>query len=217
MKICAIGAVAMLGACTVNAAPAAAPPIAHPDDPDWALVRARFDRPDGTLTAGVAASVLRPAAVNANDSLPSAEECAAVQVGEKNGTCPCRVAGSWDFDSVQDTAAKTNTVHSTYHACDGGAGVVDGSQIVRAEADTAFIVLAYSITVNGTTNRLDALGQTANGKDVIFARKVDDGWVTLNRVSGLVRDRAGTWTCTTSSVEYTCVSPEGRPTVVAPR
>ena len=216
MKVCAILAVAMLAACTVNSAPPADPPIAHPDDPDWAVLRARFDGPDGTLTAGVAASVLRPARAKAADPLPSSEECPAIVVGEKHGTCKCSVAGSWDFDGVYDAAAKTNTVHSAYHACDSGAGVVEGSEVVRGEADTSFVVLAYSVTANGTTDRLDAIARTA-GDDFIFASKVDDGWVTLNRVSGLVRDRAGTWTCTTSNVEYTCVSAEGRPTIVAPR
>ncbi len=220
MKVCAILAVVMLGACTVKNEPPADPPIAHPDDPDWAVLRAHFDHPDGTLTAGVVASVLRPAPANASDALPSSEECAAIQLGAKQGTCPCRVAGTWDFDSVQDAAAKTNTVHSTYHACDGGAGVVDGSEIVRGEADAAFVVLAYSITANGTTDRVDAIGRTTgngDGNDVLFASKVDDGWVTLSRASGVVRDRAGTWTCTTSSAEYSCVSAEGRPSVTAPR
>ena len=217
MKICAIAAAAMLGACTAKEAPPAAPPIVHPGDPDWALVRARFERPDGTLTAGVVASVLRPGPANAAAALPTGDGCPAVVLGEQNGTCPCNVAGSWDFDGFHDVAATTTTLHSTYHACDDGAGVVDGSEIVRAEADTTFVVLAYSITANGTTNRVDAIAQGTTGKDPLSAKKVDDGWVTFNRAPGLVRDRIGTWTCTTSSADYTCVSADGRPTLVAPK
>lgn len=220
MKLCAIAALAMLAACSVDAAPAPAPAaeprIPHPDDPDWTVLRARFARPDGTLTAGVAANVLRPSPVNAGNALPPGEECPALTIGEKNGMCACSVAGSYDFDGVFDAAAKTNTVHSTYHSCDGGAGVLDGIEIVRAETDVAFVVLALSITANGATNRVDFTAQKA-GNDSLVASKVDDGWVTLNRATGVIRDRVGTWTCTSSNVAYTCVSPEGRPTIVAPK
>ncbi len=216
MKTCAIAAVAMLGACAVDEAPAA-PPVVHPGDPDWAVVRAHFERPDGTLTAGVLAGVLRPGPANAAAALPAGEGCVALDIGANKGTCVCNVSGSWDFDGFYDAAAKTNTLRSDYHACDDGMGVVDGSQILRAEADAAFVVYAYSITANGTTNRLDAIAQAATGKDTILASKVDDGWVTLNRVSGLVRDRVGTWTCTTSPTDYSCVSADGRPTLVARR
>lgn len=223
-------------ACSSGSEPAA------DGEPELAAVRARFERPDGTLTAANVAAVLDQGALGGSaasdfdfsragstatrtqgvrplftppggNSFPFS--CGAFANGQTSGSCTCPDGGRFDytFAGVVDQGDGA-IAKMVFDDCAFGASIVDGRQFISSMVDDA-----DPKNPKFTVLMLLDLTVTEGGK----TKKLDvqasfgsEGMMVAVKVDDghviVVRGKDGTLRIRTKDGEFTCISEDGHGT-----
>lgn len=205
-----------------------------PPGPDFAAIEQRFENPDGTLSAGNVKGVLAGAqtgspvpffggsersATNGQSGTQSLgvrplaggfEGCAALQAGQRAGSCACPEGGSmsWEIQGSGSAGASDVTMRAGFDACGASGSFIDGTQHMRIQTSgsgqstrvSMITVLDATVTRGGVGHEVHFQMRMMNDR-LELAAQVDDGWVVVSMSAGpdgselTVRAKNGSWTC----------------------
>lgn len=179
----------------------------------------------GVVSSGVSSQLLAALEVS-----PSKTTCRALAHGDVTGTCTCSGGGAFTYDltGVDRTRAASGpmdvTLKGRFFRCNDGHTTLDGQEFVhmlRASGTPADLemLLDSRITVEkeGKTHLYEHELAYENGTwwtEVVVKDGTlvigDQGWDDTAKSGTLtVRDRQGTWTCTTTAGKGRCRSTKG--------
>lgn len=170
--------------------------------------------------------------LDATTNAKSPFQCDALQQGQESGSCSCPDGGSFDYAVHNEKVNQTTdvTMKMKLNACTVQGTSIDGREYMKFHVDqggagtaqekkldmSMLLVVDATVTKGAETKSVSIEERLENGV-LELAVRVDDGWVSVRYESSsgsssgklVVKDRRGTWTCTSTNGHGECTSDKG--------